>query len=437
MAKGKNDILGADVMYVFGESHSLSLLDGHPEENSCGVSGGICIRTIAPDGRQGVAFGNNFSRAALSEMAEWSHANCLASEPDEGISLYSGEISDDASPLQLCDEKIARGVPQEFRVTTCLEMTDAARARDSRVVSVRAAHWGDGTAESYYASTSGVCLWRLGTVASCGVTVVLQDGESYEMGAYGHSMRHIENLEGVEYARLAVDKTIKVLGGRPLPTGKYTLVLDPEVSASIIDEIGDMFCASEIHKGRSLMAGRLGHEVSGSCITLVDDARLPRRLGTALFDGEGVPTGRTVLIDSGVANAYLYNLQHAAKDGVESTGNAFRSLSSLPDVGTSNLVLKPGSESQESLIKSVDKGFFVTELLGFHTINPVSGDFSLGAKGVQINNGAAGAPVTGVTIAGNLIEFLKKITSVGSDLEFFGSTGASTIVVEDITVAGD
>jgi PmbA protein len=437
MAGSKCGVLGADVMYFFAESHSLSLLDGAPEENSYGVSGGIAVRVIGRDGRQGVAYGNDFSRSSICDMVEWSHANCLASEPDEGVSLYDGPVPGDERSLQLYDESIARGVPSEFRMRTCMEMTAIARERDGRVVSVRSAAWSDSVAESFYASTAGARGWKRGTAASCGVTVVLMDGESYEMGAYGHGARYMEDLDGVEYARRSVDRTLQVLGGKPLPTGKYTLLLDPEVSASMIDEIGDMFCASEIHKGRSLMAGRLGETVAGSCVTLVDDARLPRRMGTSSFDGEGVPTGRTVLIDSGAASAYLYNLQHAAKDGVRSTGNAARSLASLPDVGVSNLTLAPGSESRESLIRGVGRGFLVTELMGLHTINPVSGDFSLGAKGVVIDNGVAGAPVAGVTIAGNLIEFLKKITSVGSDLEFFGSTGAPTIVAEGITVAGD
>jgi PmbA protein len=159
-------------------------------------------------------------------------------------------------------------------------------------------------------------------------------------------------------------------------------------------------------------------------------------MGSEMFDGEGVPTGRTVLIESGFAENYLYNLQYAAKDGVPSTGNASRSLAGLPDVGASNLILTPGRESADSLFKRVQDGFLVAELMGMHTLNHVSGDFSLGAKGVRVKNGEFCGPVAGVTISGNLIDILKKITAIGSDLEFFGSTGASTIVVEDVAVAG-
>jgi PmbA protein len=185
------------------------------------------------------------------------------------------------------------------------------------------------------------------------------------------------------------------------------------------------------------MKGKIGERIAGSVLTLTDDARLPRRVGSSSFDGEGSPTGRTVLIESGVASSYLYNLQYASKDGVSSTGNASRSLASLPDVGASNLVLSGGSESAESLMKSAGEGFLVMELMGLHTINPVSGVFSLGAKGVRIKNGVMGAPVAGMTISGNLLDLLKKITALGNDLEFFGSVGAPTIVVEDAAVAGN
>jgi PmbA protein len=159
-------------------------------------------------------------------------------------------------------------------------------------------------------------------------------------------------------------------------------------------------------------------------------------MGSAPFDGEGVPTGRTVLIEAGIAVNYLYNLQYASKDGVNSTGSASRSIGSLPDVGTSNLLLMPGSESRESMIRGISNGFLVSELMGLHTLDPISGDFSLGAKGVRISGGVPGEPVAGVTIAGNLLDLLNKVAAVGSDVTFFGSIGAPTIVVENVSVAG-
>ena len=436
-ARMKPELLGADVLFRQARTWALSLLDGVPEENTYGESGGLSLRLIANDGRQGLAVTNDFSSGNLDELMEWSYNNCLASEKDEDISLYEGLPDYDDTSLELYDDMMEDFADAGFRMDTCLAMNETARSRDARVASVRSAAWNHGHIEMFYTSTAGLSFWKRGTTASCGVSVVLNDGEAFEIGAYGRVARFTEDLDAEEAARLAVDRTLMVLGGRSLPTGKYTLLLDPEISAALVDEIGEMFCASEVHKGRSLMAGKLGHRVAGSAFSLVDDSRIRRGIATSSCDLEGVPTGSILLIDKGVANAYLYNLQYAARDRVKSTGSASRGLSSLPDVGTSNLVLQPGNETPESLMKRVRRGFLVMELMGLHTINSVTGDFSLGARGVQIENGEPCGPVSGVTIADNLIGFLQKIKSVGNDLVFHGSTGAPTIVVEDVTLAGE
>lgn len=435
-AVSRDAVVGADIIYFYGVGHSLSLRDGEPEENTSGVSGGLGIRIINSGGRQGIAYSNNLSRHSVNELIDWSYANSLVSEPEEHISLYAGAIDSDEESLSLFDVIVEQGIAHSQRMESCLEMTDIARRTDKRVVSVRSASCGDGVGESFYASSSGLSGWRRSTSVSCGVSVVLGDGDSHELGGYGKTERYFSDIKREEYATLAVEKTARILSGKPLPTSQYTLLLDPEITASLIDEIGALFCASDVHKGRSMMKGKLGEKISDSCITLIDDARIPKRSGSSLFDGEGFPTGRTVLIESGVAKNYIYNMQYAAKDGVISTGNASRSFSSLPDVGNSNLILEAGSDTQESLIKRVSNGFLVLELMGLHTLDPVSGDFSLGAKGIRITNGILGEPVAGVTIAGNLLDLLGKASAVGSDQEFFGSVAASTLLVEDIAVAG-
>ncbi|MDR3354708.1 MAG: TldD/PmbA family protein [Synergistaceae bacterium] len=435
-AMSMNGVTGADVLYYFSRSHTLSLRDGEPEENASGVSGGIGLRCLGKDGRQGVAFGNNLSRTALVDVIEWSHANCMNSEPEEGIFLYSGSLDDDAARLEISDAEIMSGIGTDWRMRECLAMTAEAKGLDERVVSVRAASWGDGYAKSFYASTSGISGWRAETSASCGVAVVMNSGDSFEMGSSGNSARYLSDLDGLYHARTSVNKTRTLMGGKPLATGKYTVAFEPEIAAMIVGEVGELFCSSDIHKGRSLMKGKLGKSVASGAVSLVDDGRMSRGMGSSPFDGEGVPTGKTVLIEAGTAVNYLYNLQYASKDGVNSTGNASRSIGSLPDVGTSNLLLLPGQESRESMIRGISNGFLVSELMGLHTLDPISGDFSLGAKGVRISGGVPGEPVAGVTIAGNLLDLLMKVTAVGSDVTFFRSIGAPTIVVEGVSVAG-
>jgi PmbA protein len=319
----------------------------------------------------------------------------------------------------------------------CKIMTESAMSADSNILSVRSAAWHDGWGSSFYCTTTGLHGWERGSSASCGVTVIATDGKNTEMGGHGIESRRFDELDIRNTALKAVEKTVAALGGWPMKTGPYTIVIEPETAASLVDVIGDLFCAPDIHKGRSMMKDRLGTQVASSCVTLRDDGRIPWKAGTSSWDAEGVPTGRTLLIEDGIARSYLYNLQYAWKDGVSSTGNACRGMSSLPDVGASNLLLDAGSETAESLISGVRSGLYLTELMGLHTIDPISGDFSVGAKGLLIESGKITRPVSGVTIASNLMDFLKNIVAVGSDLIFFGSTAAPTLVVENIVIAGE
>ncbi len=423
----------ADFLYSAGEGVSCSYRDGEPEELSSGMSAGIGLRTLRA-GRQGVAVTNRFDRDALEDLIAWSTANRESAEPEENVGLYEG--SPPVADLGLSDPE-RDGITPEDRAERCRRMTDAALREDPRVLSVRGAAWHDGWGELFYASTTGYAAWDRGTFAGCGVSVVLRDGEAIEMGGFGDESRRLSELDPEEIAREAVRRTARVLGGRPLPTDRYVLALDPATAASLLDEVGELFCASNVHRGRSLMKGRLGERVAAAPLTLVDDGSLPGRIGSSPFDGEGAPTGRTVLLEGGVARSYLYNLQYARKDGVSSTGNACRGLSSLPDVATTNLICLPGSESPEALIGRIDRGFWVTELLGLHTIDTASGEYSLGAKGTRIERGACAGPVAGVTIAGNLLDLLGSVVAVGNDLRFIQDVAAPTLVIADVVVAGD
>ena len=426
---------GADVLYSEGAGSGISLKDGEIEECVTGFTAGVGVRTIMSDGRQGISFGNRLEKLSLKELVEWSLFNCKNSESEEGIMLYKGQLKPDPA-IDLEDPEITAITPQK-RMEYCKIMTESAMSADSNILSVRSAAWHDGWGSSFYCTTTGLHGWERGSSASCGVTVIATDGKNTEMGGHGIESRRFDELDIRNTALKAVEKTVAALGGWPMKTGPYTIVIEPETAASLVDVIGDLFCAPDIHKGRSMMKDRLGTQVASSCVTLRDDGRIPWKAGTSSWDAEGVPTGRTLLIEDGIARSYLYNLQYAWKDGVSSTGNACRGMSSLPDVGASNLLLDAGSETAESLISGVRSGLYLTELMGLHTIDPISGDFSVGAKGLLIESGKITRPVSGVTIASNLMDFLKNIVAVGSDLIFFGSTAAPTLVVENIVIAGE
>ena len=198
------------------------------------------------------------------------------------------------------------------------------------------------------------------------------------------------------------------------------------------------FSGEAVLKGRSLFNGKWGEPVASPLVTLIDDGTLADRLGSAPFDGEGVSCQRTVLVEQGILKNFLYDTHSARQTGTVSTGNGLRgSYKGTPSIQTTNYYLAAGRLTKAQLIGQVESGLYVTEILGAHTVNTISGDFSLGAAGIWIDHGQLTHPVRGVTIAGNLKELLLRITAVADDLTFHGSVGAPTVCVGQMTISGE
>ena len=311
----KGGAVDADVFFSEGESRHISLREGNPEEDCNGFGHSVTLRVLLPGGRQGLASVNRFDRTDLSALVEWSLANAKVSEPDPFVEIGAGPDRLDEEDLHLEDPDL-RSLTHEQRMQACLEMTEAARGADKRVVSVRSASWSDGWGSVFLANTRGFQAWQRGTTASCGVAVVLQEGESYEMGGFGEDSRFAGKLDPAAVAIQAVRKTGMILGGTPVETGRMTIFLDPESCADFIDAIGDLFLAPNVLRNKSLLKGKLGTPVASSVFSLVDDGRLPGGMGTSPFDGEGIRTRRTSLLSSGGSGKL--SLRHPFRKGIRS-----------------------------------------------------------------------------------------------------------------------
>ena len=241
---------------------------------------------------------------------------------------------------------------------------------------------------------------------------------------------------GAEAAR----RTLRRLGARRVPTQRVPIVFSPEVSRSLIGSVFEAASGDAIWRGASFLAGKLGEAIADSAITIIDDnlMLLPNGaggFGTSAFDGEGLPSLRTVVVEKGVLRNYLLNTYTARKLKMKSTHNAARGLAGAPGVGAGNLYLEPGTLTPEEIIGEVQAGLYVTSLMGFG-VNTVTGDYSRGATGLWIENGELTHAVEEVTIAGNLKEMLKNIAAIGNDLVFRSSVAAPTIRIDGMTVAG-
>jgi PmbA protein len=237
---------------------------------------------------------------------------------------------------------------------------------------------------------------------------------------------------GAEAAR----RTLRRLNARRVPTQSVPIVFAPEIARSLIGNIFEAANGDSIYRGASFWAHQLGNKVASSNVTVVDDGTLIGLFGTSPFDGEGLPTRRTVIVENGVLKNYLLNTYTARKLNMQSTGSASRGLAGTPGIGAGNLFLEKGSVSPQQLLADVKAGFYVTELMGFG-VNMVTGDYSRGAAGLWIENGELTYAVEEVTIAGNLKEMLNNITAIADDLEFRGSVASPTLRIDGMTIAGE
>jgi len=241
---------------------------------------------------------------------------------------------------------------------------------------------------------------------------------------------------GAEAAR----RTLRRLGARRVPTQRVPIVFAPEVARSLIGSLFEAASGDSIWRHASFLAGKLGEQIAANTLTIIDDnvMLLPSGaggFGTSPFDGEGLPSLRTVVVENGVLSNYLLNTYTARKLGMKSTHNASRGLAGTPGIGCGNLFVQPGTLTEEQIIAEVPAGLYVTSLMGFGT-NIVTGDYSRGATGLWIENGQLTHAVEEVTIAGNLSEMLRSVSAIGNDLVFRGSVASPTLRIDGMTIAG-
>jgi PmbA protein len=395
---------------------------------------GVGIRVIAADGRMGFAYSTSVDNASLREVAGQAIANSHNSVADK-FNVLPPPLP--ALPLpKLVDPAIAR-TPVETKIGLAKAVETAARAADSRVRRTERCAYEDAEYGVALANSHGlVAHYRSGYCGLFGVMLAEEDGD-VQSGMGLTYTRDFAGLDPQAVGREAADDACRVLGAKRIETTRAALVLSPYIASSFLGVLLPALSADAVLKGRSLFKDKLGAKVASPLFTLVDDGRLEGGIAAAPVDGEGVPTKRNELIAGGVLGGYLHNTYTAGRAGTVSTGNGVRhSFKGLPEAGSTNVFVAAGATDSQKLIAGVKNGFYVTSVMGMHTANPISGDFSVGAAGIWIENGEFTRPVRGVAIAGNILELLAGVDAVGDDLRFFGPHGAPTLRIGQITVSG-
>lgn len=425
---------GGEVFLRDGQSTSVEVRDGAVENAITRGERGIGVRVLR-GGHVGFAYTSDLSASGIEECVTSARDIASVTEPDPDVSIATRKI--DSPDLELYEPGIDdRSVEQRTNVALAVER--AAKAVDARISGFRKTTYSDGSLTTIVATTSDVRGSYRETYFSVGTSAVATEGEERQIGYHGQANRRFGLVDPEGVGRVAAERAVAKLGAQPFKTQKLPIVLDPFMGMALLGAIIPLFSADAVIKGKSLFAGKTGMAIASDQVSIIDDARTPGALRTAPFDGEGVATTTRTLVGGGVLQGYLSSLKTAKKLDQAPTGNARRGSYAAPGrIGAANFHLGPGKTGPDELVRGLDRSLRITSLLNLHTIDPISGEFSLGATGEYLEKGERRYPVQGITIAGNLTSLLSSITGVANDLVFGSSgIGSPTFVISELSIGG-
>lgn len=333
--------------------------------------------------------------------------------------------------LRIFDEAVA-SMSEGEAIEKALAIEKAALDADARIRKVRKSSASFSRRDGLIMNSRGLNTACSVTACTAQITVVAEDGGDSQMGWDFEGSRFLSDVAFEEVGKRAATRASLLLGARPMSSVMCPVILDNSVATEFLGIFSSLLSSESVQKGKSLLAHRQGDEVVNPLVSIVDDGRVEHKLGSRPFDDEGVPTSRKYLIKNGVLQGFLYNVYTARKDGVMSTGNAVRgAFSGLPTVGPTNLYIpaSPASSGPEDLWRVMDRGLYITDVMGMHTANPISGEFSVGISGLWIEGGDMKYPVKEAVISGNILDLFKRVHSVGSDLRFYGNVGSPSLLI--------
>jgi len=431
----------AEAVLREGDEFSVTVRMGQVETLKEAGSRGLGLRVFLGR-RSASASTSDLTAEGIRQLVAGALALAKMTEEDPFAGLpEAGEFGSLPGDLRLFDEDVY-SLPGAERIEWARRAEAAALAADPRITNSDGGSFEAATGRKVLANSRGFAGgYRTSYAGVSAAPLAVDVNGAMQRDGWWSSARRLADLDSPEaIGKEAARRALRRLGARRVATQRVPIVFAPEVARSLIGSLFEAASGDSIWRGASFLAGRLGEEIASPNLTIIDDNTmlLPTGMGgfgTSPFDGEGLPSQRTLVVEAGVLRNYLLNTYAARKLGMKSTHNASRGLAGTPGIGCGNLYLEPGTLTPERIIGDVPAGLYVTSLMGFG-VNVVTGDYSRGATGLWIENGQLTHAVEEVTIAGNLAEMLKNVTAIGNDLEFRGAVASPTLRIDGMTIAG-
>lgn len=422
-----------DVTISQGRSTNVKVYGGAVESFTSAETYAIGVRVI-DEGRVGFATAGSLEPDVVAATVTDARDNAGFAQVDPHVAL--AEPDGVEAPTQDLWSDAIVDLDPDTRIERALELERLVLGEHPSVKGVRTVSWHDSASMFAYAASNGLHATERGCAASMSVNALIEDGERTQSGSAGDVARNLDRLDAADIARRAVDRGVRMRGSTKPQSAKVALVFEPRMAVTFWNLICSMLDGESVSKGRSPFAERRGELVGSPLINIVDDPTRSESMAAGSFDGEGLATRPNELFRAGVLDRFLHNSITARRMGSRSTGSAVRGARSLPTVGAQALVVEPGTGSLEDLIASVPHGIFVNSLTGLHSgVNPVSGDFSVGADGLMIRDGELAEPVNELTLASTLQRMLLNVVAIGSDSEWLPSGDfCSSLVIDDMSM---
>ncbi|OGW35786.1 MAG: hypothetical protein A2010_16725 [Nitrospirae bacterium GWD2_57_9] len=429
--------LGSDAAEVFLRAYTathIEVKDQKVDAFDRARDRGAGLRILL-EGRLGFAFTTDLSDHGLRTLAQAAITNARSTDPDP-LSAIPERPSGPYQAVSIYDPAIT-SLQETEKIARIMAMEREAFGVDKRIKRIRKASGSFSESETLIQNSYGATISFQSTACSSSIEVVAEEQGESQAGSDFDVTRFYDKLQIEEVGRRASRKALDLLGARSIDSVSAPVVLEATVAQEFLSMMASGFSAESVQKKRSLFLGKLDRQVMAPILTIYDDGLLPGGLGTAPSDDEAVPMQKKTVINEGRLLVFLHNTYTARKDSSISTGNGMRGgFKGVPGVGITNLYIEPGRCSLESLISQAGRGLYVTEVMGMHTANPISGDFSVGATGFWIENGATAYPVREITIAGNILDLMKNVDTVGSDLRFSGRIGSPSLLIKQLSISG-
>ena len=386
---------------------------------------------VIKDGRMGYAMVGSLEPPLIEEALVEARDNATFASPDEHAGLAQPD-GVEAVAVERWRDDIAETSAAD-KIATAIDVERRIVSADPRISGVRQVNYVDSQNEQAMATSLGIEVADRSTYAYVSAMVLADDGDATRTG-YGMTFgRAFADLDLDRVVHEGVDRTLRMLGAQKPKTAHLPVVLDPSVAASVLAIIASLCDGEEVLKGRSMFDGRIGEQIATAGFTLIEDPTNPDALMAKAFDSDGLACRRVELIEDGVLKSYLYDARWARAAGTKSTGSALGA-----GIGCRAVTPVVGTLDHEEILGAVGNGVYVQSVSGLHSgVNPVSGDFSVGAEGLMIRDGKLAEPVNEFTIGSTIQRMLQSIAHVGSDLEWGpGQAARMTLAFDDVSVSG-